>query len=286
MKEVWFRLQSKVLRFSRTEFWISTGLKMTPDGEQVADANESSTSFRDKYFHKFSTIKYLESLVDRIGKPLPLPKKNNKKSLKKLKGKKKSKGVDDNVNYEDIVVDPDDAVMLCLLYFLECGLIGKAKISNIGKKAMLLACNWNAFNNYPWGDVVFSYLLDSLNRDYCEMQHSARDLEAKKRRGQFKPGEDDRARYQIYGLGLAFQLWIYEAIPSIAREFARFSSDSFPKMLKWSSIVFPEFDHIQKILSKPGQVRFFSKLKFNFFITFLLLEKIVFKPYSLFFMGT
>lgn len=52
------------------------------------------------------------------------------------------------IHYEFMNIDDGDAVMIYLLYFLECSLIGKNNKAVAYKDAFLLASNVDDFDNY------------------------------------------------------------------------------------------------------------------------------------------
>lgn len=62
VREICLRISTKVLRFSRTKFWIATGLKLLNKDESI-DVNKVSTSFINKYFNKFYSISYPRSIT-------------------------------------------------------------------------------------------------------------------------------------------------------------------------------------------------------------------------------
>lgn len=94
------------------------------------DVDIDSTSFVMKYFSKLSTIKYLIFLVDYIERPNPRLMTLHKKkggiklndvgsSIKATKGKQVV-----GFEFEYVKLVEEDTVMICLISFLECGLLG------------------------------------------------------------------------------------------------------------------------------------------------------------------
>ncbi|KAK3213396.1 hypothetical protein Dsin_018102 [Dipteronia sinensis] len=91
-----------------------------------------------------------------------------------------------------------DAVKLCLLYMLNCVLIGAEERASVPIWQLCLVDNVEAFNAFPWGSHVYKYSIFG-----------------------FKKAILKRApRYNIFGLAYALFVFAYEVIPSIAKQFA------------------------------------------------------------------
>ncbi|KAA0038823.1 Ulp1-like peptidase [Cucumis melo var. makuwa] len=53
--------------------------------------------------------------------------------------------------------DDDDIVKLALVYFIEISLLGKDRRTKVDIGFFKIADDWNTFNNYDWGRIVFAY---------------------------------------------------------------------------------------------------------------------------------
>ncbi|TYK01344.1 Ulp1-like peptidase [Cucumis melo var. makuwa] len=60
--------------------------------------------------------------------------------------------------------DNDDIVKLALVYFIEISLLGKDRRTKVDIGFFKIADDWNTFNNYDWGRIVFVRTLSSLKR--------------------------------------------------------------------------------------------------------------------------
>ncbi|KAF3455786.1 hypothetical protein FNV43_RR00428 [Rhamnella rubrinervis] len=146
--------------FTRKEFGIITGLKM----ENTLDIQPPpySDRIRNTYFGHIHKIK------NRDVRDVFMHIKQNR------------------LEYED------DFVRLALIYFLECGLLGKESQVCINLYYLSMLEDLNYFNQYSWGLVSYNATLISL--------HKALDLHH---------GELNKSStYSLGGFPLAFQLYI------------------------------------------------------------------------------
>ncbi|KAL0559585.1 hypothetical protein IC582_004200 [Cucumis melo] len=60
--------------------------------------------------------------------------------------------------------DDDDIVKLALVYFIEISLLGKDRRTKVDIGFLKIADDWNSFNNYDWGRIVFVRTLSALKR--------------------------------------------------------------------------------------------------------------------------
>ena len=60
--------------------------------------------------------------------------------------------------------DDDDMIKLALVYFIELSFLGKNKQTKVDRNFLKIAYDWNTFNNYDWGMIVFGCLLNALKR--------------------------------------------------------------------------------------------------------------------------
>ncbi|KAF3455632.1 hypothetical protein FNV43_RR00269 [Rhamnella rubrinervis] len=168
--------------FIRKEFGIITGLKM----ENTLDLQPPpySDRIRNTYFGHIHKIK------NRDVRNVFMHIKQNR------------------LEYED------DFVRLALIYFLECGLLGKESQVCINLDYLSILEDLNYFNQYSWGLVSYNATLISL--------HKALDLHH---------GELNKSStYSLCGFPLAFQVWGYETIPLMGKIFATKVDNSYPRI--------------------------------------------------------
>ncbi|KAL0543594.1 hypothetical protein IC582_018694 [Cucumis melo] len=60
--------------------------------------------------------------------------------------------------------DDDDIMKLALVYFIEISLLGKDRRTKVDIGFFKIADDWNTFNNYDWGRIVFVRTLSALKR--------------------------------------------------------------------------------------------------------------------------
>ncbi|KAL4016831.1 hypothetical protein IC575_024489 [Cucumis melo] len=58
--------------------------------------------------------------------------------------------------------DDDDIVKLALVYFIEISLLGKDRRTKVDIGFLKIADDWNSFNNYDWGRIVFVWAYESI----------------------------------------------------------------------------------------------------------------------------
>ncbi|XP_038701848.1 uncharacterized protein LOC119998572 [Tripterygium wilfordii] len=93
------------------------------------------------------------------------------------------------------------------------------------------------FNKYPWGTLSYKKTIQSLTN--CLVGRSDK----------FKAKQNDYEWYNLLGFSWAFQLWVYEVIPSIAENFANcVDLNLLHRMLKWSSTRAPKSKIVNDIL--------------------------------------
>jgi hypothetical protein len=63
-----------------------------------------------------------------------------------------------DANFEDNL----DAVKMALLYFLNCGLLGVARKTNIDMDFVRLVEDYDKFNQFPWGALLYKHTIDAL----------------------------------------------------------------------------------------------------------------------------
>ncbi|KAJ4712634.1 Phospholipase-like protein [Melia azedarach] len=126
-------------------------------------------------------------------------------------------------------IDDVDAVKLTLYYILERVLIGRAGRYLADLWLMSIVDDLDVFNQYPWGSVSWRYTYRSLSR---ALRGQASQYRFKKAEAE-ADGKTYSTKYNLDGFPLAFQIWIYEVLPSVGREFARCTNQRLPRMLRW-----------------------------------------------------
>ncbi|TYK08118.1 Ulp1-like peptidase [Cucumis melo var. makuwa] len=132
--------------------------------------------------------------------------------------------------------DDDDIVKLTLVYFIELSLLGKDRRTKVDIGFFKIADDWNTFNNYDWGRIVFrrtlSALKRALNKQYAK---------GKKKSTQTK-------KYTINGFSHALQVWAYESIPTIIGcGVDKVNDDAIPRMLRWVCQQSPKSQTISQV---------------------------------------
>ncbi|KAL0534398.1 hypothetical protein IC582_028689 [Cucumis melo] len=111
---------------------------------------------------------------------------------------------------EDIFLEyegnDDDIVKLALVYFIELSLLGKDRQTKVDIGFFKIADDWNTFNNYDWGGIVFGRTLSALKRA-LDKQYA----KGKKKSTQTK-------KYTINGFPHALQLIIKAVIEMTPEE--------------------------------------------------------------------
>ncbi|XP_038713407.1 uncharacterized protein LOC120007277 [Tripterygium wilfordii] len=133
--------------------------------------------------------------------------------------------------------DPEDVYKLALVYFVEYVLLGRDVKLLIDVDFLNLVDYVDEFNKYPWGTLSYKKTIQSLTN--CLVGRSDK----------FKAKQNDFEWYNLLGFPWAFQLWVYEVIPSIAASFADcVDLNLLPRMLKWSSTKAPKSKTVNDIL--------------------------------------
>ncbi|KAL4021546.1 hypothetical protein IC575_020349 [Cucumis melo] len=102
--------------------------------------------------------------------------------------------------------DDDDIVKLALVYFIEISLLGKDRRTKVDIGFFKIADDWNLFNNYDWGRIVFVRTLSALKRA-LDKQYA----KGKKKSTQTK-------KYTINGFPHALRYFIIKAVIEMTPE--------------------------------------------------------------------
>ncbi|KAJ4706646.1 Phospholipase-like protein [Melia azedarach] len=193
-QEMWFLIGETPMRFSRIEFALITGLTFGPYLEVSVDSHR----LQDLYFGL---------------KPAP--------NLDDI----------DSAFYalDFTAIDDMDAVKITLYYVLERVVIRRARRYLADLWLMGLVDNLDEFNKYPWGSVCWRYTYRSLSRALRGQvgHYRVKLAEAKAK------GKSYSSTYNLDGFPVAFQIWIYEVLPTVGRQFARCTNQRLPRMLRW-----------------------------------------------------
>ncbi|KAL0558960.1 hypothetical protein IC582_003549 [Cucumis melo] len=136
--------------------------------------------------------------------------------------------------------DDDDIVKLALVYFIEISLLGKDRRTKVDIGFLKIADDWNSFNNYDWGRIVFVRTLSALKRA-LDKQYA----KGKKKSTQTK-------KYTINGFPHALQVWAYESIPTIIGcGVDKVNDHAIPRMLRWVCQQSPKSQTISQVFDSP-----------------------------------
>ncbi|KAA0051248.1 Ulp1-like peptidase [Cucumis melo var. makuwa] len=136
--------------------------------------------------------------------------------------------------------DDDDIVKLALVYFIEISLLGKDRRTKVDIGFFKIADDWNTFNNYDWGQIVFVRTLSALKRA-LDKQYA----KGKKKSTQTK-------KYTINGFQHALQVWAYESIPTIIGcGVDKVNDHAIPRMLRWVCQQSPKSQTISHVFDSP-----------------------------------
>ncbi|KAL0541225.1 hypothetical protein IC582_021267 [Cucumis melo] len=136
--------------------------------------------------------------------------------------------------------DDDDIVKLALIYFIKISLLGKDRRTKVDIGFFKIADDWNTFNNYDWGRIVFGRTLSALKRA-LDKQYA----KGKKKSTQTK-------KYTINGFLHALQVWAYESIPTIIGcGVDKVNDHAIPRMLRWVCQQSPKSQTISQVFDSP-----------------------------------
>ncbi|KAL0546604.1 hypothetical protein IC582_016516 [Cucumis melo] len=136
--------------------------------------------------------------------------------------------------------DDNDIVKLALVYFIEISLLRKDRRTKVDIGFFKIADDWNTFNNYDWGRIVFVRTLSTLKRA-LDKQYA----KGKKKSTQTK-------KYTINGFPHALQVWAYESIPTIIGcGVDKVNDHVIPRMLRWVCQQSPKSQTISQVFDSP-----------------------------------
>ncbi|KAL5814586.1 hypothetical protein ACOSQ4_025227 [Xanthoceras sorbifolium] len=207
--EMWFLIGSNIIRFSRVEFGLVTGLKFGKNKETPHQISERlGQRIRRIHFNDAKKI-YVDTLETYYSAYIPKDEED------------------------------DEILKLALLLFLEVTLLGKDKRTQIDYFCMQLVDDLDAFNEFPWGSFIFARTIHSLSN--CCKDRANRFKERQEKNPKHK-----EERYNIYGFIFAFQVWAFEAISSLAtKKHAMRISKDIPRILSWEASTTPNFEDLR-----------------------------------------
>lgn len=121
-EELRFLINEEEVKFGYREFAMITGLKCDPIPNLDLKALNKGDSFKDRFFPEAKKVR-IEALKMFLNSP--------------------------------IQVSDEDMVRLANLYLLEIFFLAKSEHSLVDLKHLLIANDLQAFNDYPWGRVIF-----------------------------------------------------------------------------------------------------------------------------------
>lgn len=173
--EMWFLIGSDLVRFSKVEFGLVTGLKFGKNKESLHQISKRlGERIRLTHFNGAKTI-FVENLEAYYNGYVPKDEKD------------------------------DEILKLALLLFLEVTLLGKDKRTQIDYFCMQLVDDLYAFDEFPWGSFIFAQTIHSLSN--CCKGRADRFKERQEKNPKHK-----EERYNIYGFIFAFQVSLFFTI--------------------------------------------------------------------------
>ncbi|KAF3443868.1 hypothetical protein FNV43_RR13558 [Rhamnella rubrinervis] len=128
----------------------------------------------------------------------------------------------------------DDMVKLALLYFLETVILSKEKPTPIPVERVDMLDDIKYFLTYPWGTLSYNATVKSMRG--CPSKRS-----------------NASHTYSITGFPIAFMVWGYETIPSLAEAFGIKSSlPRCPRMRNWTISGMPKKKILEDIFVGRG----------------------------------
>ncbi|CAH9134733.1 unnamed protein product [Cuscuta epithymum] len=145
-----------------------------------------------------------------------------------------------NYNTDDPGVEKNDGVKLALLHVLSNGLFGNQVARALPALYVNLVDNLEQFNEYPWGDDVWSELVANMR---------ANPKSLKKCKGD---------RVTLPGCLIAIQVWAFETFTGLAKEgicsLIQGRETRIPRAVRWSFVKKPSMETLSNIIFKNEQV--------------------------------
>ncbi|CAH9074166.1 unnamed protein product [Cuscuta europaea] len=144
-----------------------------------------------------------------------------------------------NYNSEDLEAERNDPVKLALLHVLSHGLFGNQVARELPALYVNLVDNLDGFNNYPWGDDVWTELVDIMRTNSKSLKKCA---------GQ---------RVTLPGCLIAIQVWAFETFTGLEKaeicKLIEGRESRIPRAVKREFIKKPSMELLSKIIFKNEQ---------------------------------
>ncbi|XP_044503885.1 uncharacterized protein LOC123224293 [Mangifera indica] len=213
-EEMWFRLNGVDCRFGPVEFALITGLKFSR--EMVKRKVIGKSRLKSQYFPGKKAVSYGDLAA---------------------------------VFKERVWIDnDDDAIKISALYLLHFALLGSDNRKTIPENILSIFDDWDTFNSYPWGTLVWKMTVKSLGDALVKQYNEVSRL--------YPSNSNDIPilTYGIRGCTLAFQVWIYETLNNLKRFVVCKSVKTIPRMLRWKSLEVPSWEDMDRILNSSEDV--------------------------------
>ncbi|XP_044477803.1 uncharacterized protein LOC123223380 [Mangifera indica] len=193
-----------------------TGLRFSKELDMIDYITTDSLNFKNKYFRSDKSVTY---------------KDLSKSFMSKVWGN-----------------NDEDAVKMAALYLIHYGLLGADNRKVVSELILQLVDDWDSFNKYPWGTMVWTLTAESMSRAiekrYEEVMNDHRAYDPK------IPVQC----YALMGFTVAFQLWIYETLNNLGGFVACKSTDRIPRMLRWKTLERPGWDLVNCLFETSQDV--------------------------------
>jgi len=113
-----------------------------------------------------------------------------------------------------------DALQMAILYFLHTFILAQTGDSSISVNEFLMVED-GRYQVYPWGQIAFTKLMDSLRQDFIL----------------------SKQLYRLYGMPYAFNVWTYEFASQLNPEIAVKERNVIPRICNWRVVALkPKFE--------------------------------------------
>ncbi|KAF3444332.1 hypothetical protein FNV43_RR14022 [Rhamnella rubrinervis] len=201
--------------------------KVCVGNEMVFDLNGSIVKFTEREFEIITGLRCgeLPTLEGRAGHSRIYDTYfRGKKTVDFLTLKRVFK----NANF----MDDDDRLKLAVLFFLEGVVLKRENTSPVPKEHMDMVEDFDIFKSYPWGTLSYRLTVESL-RSACDKLLEPSHI------------------YTLLGFPLAFMIWGYETIPSLALTYGEKSKEiKTPWILNWTVTRNPEHNSLEEFFSR------------------------------------
>ena len=125
---------------------------------------------------------------------------------------------------------------LPLVYMVACLLLHNYPAVSLPEFFVNLVDNLDRLNNFPWGKLMWEDNTVRLKK------------QAHAKSGKFECGVLN-SQYNLFGLHLPLQVWLYETFPNVAARFATKANEvAKPRMLDWVPTKQPMFARVEEVL--------------------------------------